>query len=140
MGLRSGKETTGTFAGSKSPEFVERCRRFFLHQLEVQRPSLVLALGGHVPLFLAPLSAQLSEWAELDNFAARDKADISLMADVQFGASDRHRCVVASLIHPSFRPRNVGARRWKQYTGAEAELEMVRHAMILAACKLPGGT
>lgn len=133
MGLRTGKETTGTFAGSKSVEFVERCRQFFLHQVSVQRPSLVLALGGHVPRFLAPVAPELSAWNELDSFPARDAAERSLIAGARFIASDQHSCVVASLVHPSFRPRNVGPRRWKGFAGDEAEVEMVRAALRLAA-------
>lgn len=140
MGLRTGKETTGTFAGSKSPEFVERCRKFFVHQVSVQRPSLVLPLGGHVPRFLAPLAPQLSGWKELDSFPARDAAGFSLLADVQFETPDRRRSVVASLVHPSFRPRNVGSRRWKGLVGKEAELEMVRHALMLASRVQERGT
>ena len=132
MGLRCGNETTGTFAGSKSLEFVARCRRFFLHQLEVQRPVLVLTLGGHVPRFLAPLAPELARWNELAGFPARDAANLSLIADVRFETVERHRCVVASLIHPSFRPRNVGARRWNGFAGSEAEVEMVRTALALA--------
>ncbi len=139
MGLRSGKKTTGTFAGSRSPHFVERCRTFFLHQVEVQQPSLILALGAHVPRFLAPLAQLLSGWNGLDGFSARDAAGLSLINGVRFGSAAGKPCVVASLVHPSFRPRNIGLRRWKHYVGEEAELAMVRHALVLAAQNQTGG-
>lgn len=139
MGLRAGKKTTGTFAGSKSPDFVERCRRFFVHQVEVQRPSLLLALGAHVPRFLAPLASQLSGWQELDGFPARDAADLSLIDGVRFGSPEAEPCVVVSLVHPSFRPRNVGMRRWKDLLGEDAEVGMAQHALALSERNRAGG-
>lgn len=133
MGLREGEKTTGTFPGAKSPEFVGRCRQFFLHQIELQQPSLVLALGAHVPRFLAPLSPELAVWEQHRDFLARDAADVSLLDGVRFGGSSRQPCVIVSLVHPSFRPRNVGARRWRDHKGEPAEKEMILEAKRLAA-------
>jgi hypothetical protein len=45
MGLREGAATTGRFPGSLDAGFVTRCRLFLVRQLQVQRPSIVLALG-----------------------------------------------------------------------------------------------
>ncbi len=33
--------------------FVERCRKFFVNQVKVQRPRLVLVLGKETPRYLA---------------------------------------------------------------------------------------
>ena len=131
MGLRQGKGTTGRFPGASAPEFVRRCQSFFLRQFVLQRPKLILVLGAHVPGFLAPLSAQLSMWRSPGGFRYRDSNALSLVSSVSFGQAP-HRCVVASLVHPSLRGSNVHRRTWQDFTGDGAELEIVRAAKKLA--------
>lgn len=132
MGLREGKTTTGPFPGAASPEFVKRCEEFFLLQAAMQRPALILALGAQVPAFLARLSPELASWASLKTFPARDAADGSLVEGVTFGSPSAHSCVVASLVHPSFRPSNIRHRHWRTFVGDVAELALVREALLRA--------
>ena len=139
MGLREGQATTGPFPGSASPEFVERCQKFFLLQLAAQRPALILALGTHVPPFLAPLSLKLSRWASSKTFRERDSENGSVVDGVTFRVKAAHTCVVASLVHPSFRPSNVRHRRWRALTGDAAELALVLEAVKRAGMHLSHG-
>ena len=46
MGLREGGPEAGRFPGARDKDFVERCIKFFKHQLEVARPKLILTLGA----------------------------------------------------------------------------------------------
>jgi uracil-DNA glycosylase len=132
MGLREGKATTGRFPGSHDPPFVHRCQQFFIRQLQVQRPRLILALGTFVPPFLAPLSPQLSGWAKGGTFAELDKADLSMIPEASFAGAD-HVCALVALTHPSLRPANIHRRRWQSLSGHAAEVQMVRYALSLAS-------
>ncbi len=133
MGLREGDATTGVFPGAACDKFVDRCRRFFLHQMDVQQPSLILALGAHVPKFLAPLSDVLAPWATLATFKARDTSGASLLRDVSFKGSSAPACVVVSLVHPCFRPSNIRCRRWRTHAGHKAEVALIREGLKLAS-------
>ena len=130
MGLRAGAATTGKFPGPASVPFVQLCREFMLRQIVVQQPSLILALGNYVPAFLAPLLPQLAAWSA-GNFRDRDARDIAIRSDVSFIGAPVQPCVVVSLLHPSFRPSNVRHRRWKELSGDEAEITLVREAWRL---------
>lgn len=129
MGLRVGKATTGRFPGAASPDFVKRCQMFFLLQITTQQPTLILALGGYVPAFLAPLSAQLTPWGCFKSFRERDAHDAALIRGVSFGCSGVQPCVVASLVHPSFRPSNVHRRSWGSFAGDAAEVALLQEAV-----------
>jgi len=131
MGLRDGEATTGRFPGSRDPAFVQRCQEFFIRQLQVQRPRLILALGAFVPPFLAPLSPELSGWGECSGFRGLDEAGLSTIAAASFAQAD-HGCALVALTHPCLRPANVGRRSWQSLRGDAAELQMVRHALHLA--------
>ena len=138
LGLREGAATTGRFPGADDPKFVDRCRKFFLKQIAVQQPRLVLALGAYVPQFLAPLSEQLAAaWTTPSSFPRRDRDKTSILTKVIFKNLDRHPCVVASIIHPCMRNSNVRHRHWHERNlhGDEAELALVKHAVILASMK-----
>ena len=132
MGLRRGEETTGRFPGAKYPEFVTRCREFFLLQVSTQRPALILAMGKYVPLFLGPLSSQLSPWTAKSSFKQRDAAGHSIIDNVTFVGASISPCVIVSIVHPCFRLQNVWRRRWKDDTGEGAERAMVKEAMRMA--------
>lgn len=133
MGLREGDATTGRFPGSRDADFVARCQHFLIRQIQVQRPRLILSLGNYVPRFLAPLSPQLSAWSHIHTLTTIDSIGLALMPDVSFADVQGHTCTIACLIHPSYRPPNIGRRIWKNWTGDCAELEILRHAMSLAS-------
>lgn len=134
MGLRPGNSTTGPFPGSTDAEFVARCRLFFLHQLAVQRPRLILVLGNYVPAYLGQLSNSLSSWETLRTFKSRDESAQSVIRDARFHATDDFCSNVVSLVHPSYRHINLKSRRWiapdgQLHSGEAAEVEMVRFAL-----------
>ena len=127
MGLRQGVAVTGPFPGRSSPEFVARCQEFFLRQVALQQPKIVLALGTHVPKFLAPLSRQLTCWKSPADFRGRDANNLALIANVKFHRAPQ-RCVVVSIVHPSFHDQNVRLRHWRGRVGDAAELALVFEA------------
>lgn len=126
MGLRESDATMGRFPGSRDPQFVERCRRFFVTQLRTQRPAVILSLGAWVPRFLAPLAPQLAGWRDKWSLDAIDAAG-PVVRSTRFEGYDG-RCVVVALTHPSMRGSNVRRRRYDKRVGAEAELAMLADA------------
>jgi len=128
MGLRDGHETTGKFPGALCPSFAERCQSFLLHQINVQRPSLIVALGNYVPAFLVPVSKGLENWLVRKTFKSRDDHRCSLVHEASFESSPEHKTVVVSLVHPSVRKLNIRFRHWGELKGDQAEVEMLRYA------------
>ena len=146
MGLRAGAQTTGRFPGARDSGFVVRCQQFFLRQMAVQRPALILTLGAWVPAFLAPLAPALTPWCRARSLAAIDSAG-PLVSAVSFreGApvatavsaaravgtvllASPPPCTVAALTHPSLRGPNVGHRRFGGHVGHAAELTLLKAA------------
>jgi uracil-DNA glycosylase len=119
---------TGRFPGSLDPGFVERCRGFLRRQLAAQRPNLILTLGAWVPAFIAPLSPDLGGWSHARSLAEVDRVG-GLVARVRFDDVGMQPCNVVALTHPSLRGPNVVRRRFRELTGHEAELAMVREAL-----------
>jgi hypothetical protein len=132
MGLREGKGATGNFPGASDPDFVKRCQGFFLTQLAMQKPSLILTLGAYVPPFLARLSPQLKVWATFGGFRKADANNVALISGVEFSVAGMGPCVLAAIVHPSFRKLNIRHRKWDSFSGEEAEVELVREAVRLA--------
>jgi uracil-DNA glycosylase len=127
MGVREGNEAVGVFPGAADTAFEERCRQFVRVQLETQQPRLVLTLGMQVPSRLAPLAQQLSRWQDVESSASLDAVG-PVVHNVDFPGV-RSTCSVVALVHPSFRPSNVGRRRYGGFQGDDAEVEMVREAL-----------
>jgi hypothetical protein len=128
MGLREGDGTTGRFPGAGDADFKQRCRSFLIEQIRAQRPRLILALGSWVPEFLAPLSPDLAAWSRIQSLKTLDAAGLPLIAGVKFNGVADHECSVVSLVHPCHRPLNVHRRKWRTWTGDDAEVEMLKHA------------
>lgn len=134
IGLRQGTKNTGRFPGAAFVEFKARCSKFLLRQIAIQKPGLILTLGTWVPRFLATLSPQLVAWST-GSFKDRDKdqdCEGSVRRDVTFDLEpfglEPHRCVVASLVHPSLRGPNVHRRSWKTLSGDPAEIALLTEA------------
>jgi uracil-DNA glycosylase len=124
--------TTGRFPGSRDSAFVDRCRAFFVLQLKLQRPRVIVALGAYVPAFLAPLSHELTAWTTGHSFGELDKQDLALVRSATFRSAE-HTCAIVALTHPSLRLANVGRRRWREATGHQAELLLIRAALQLTS-------
>lgn len=124
VGLREGTATTGVFPGAKDKAFVARCQSFFLKQVEVQRPKVILTLGGHVPSLIAPLAPQLDVWKGVKKLKDIDAKEAAVVHGVQFWDA-LPSVTVAALTHPSLRHANVGRREYQGEHGHRAEMRML---------------
>ena len=129
MGLRAGSENTGRFPGSRDPGFVERCRAFLGEQIRTQGPRLILTLGSHVPVVLAPLSEDLTPWLEAKSLKALDEAGCPLIPGARFPSVPGLDVTVASLVHPSIRWASVLRRRYGELSGDAAEVSILKDAL-----------
>jgi hypothetical protein len=132
MGLRAGTATTGVFPGANDAKFVSHCQAFFLEQLRVQRPALVLTLGVHVPPVIGVLSPELAPWA-----AGRGLKHLDTVGPVQTGVTFRDvvdfQTTTVALIHPSLRHASLRHRWYGDAIGVDAELAMLRDGLLAAA-------
>jgi uracil-DNA glycosylase len=130
MGLRKGGSETGTFPGARDRRFVQRCLAFFIKQLEVVRPKLILTLGVepfHVlakHLFNVPVAKTLSACVEIYRSLPLAHGSVTVVA----------------LTHPSFYDANVWRRKYGRLSGAEAEKAMIADGMISAFSNEPRAT
>jgi uracil-DNA glycosylase len=130
MGLRKGGSETGRFPGARDRNFVQRCLAFFITQMEVVRPKLILTLGVEpfrvlaTHLFHVPAPKTLSACVEI-------RPSVQL---VHGGAT------VVALTHPSFYDANVWRRKYAGLTGAEAEKAMIADGMKSAFSNEPRAT
>jgi uracil-DNA glycosylase len=130
MGLRKGGSEAGTFPGARDRRFVQRCLAFFIKQLEVVRPKLILTLGvepfrvlaNH--LFNVPVAKTLS--ACVDIYRSLPLAHGSV--------------TVVALTHPSFYDANVWRRKYGRLSGAEAEKAMIADGLKIAFSNEPRTT
>lgn len=127
MGLRSGTKTTGKFPGAGDPPFVAHCERFFLRQLDAQRPALIITLGVHVPKAISGLSEELGDWSAVTNLKELDARPVR--SGVTFRGMPSYQTTIVALTHPSQRGLNVRRRRYCGIAGADAEVAMLRQAI-----------
>jgi len=127
MGLRVGTATTGPFPGARNHEFRAYCRSFFLEQIRVQQPNLVLTLGIHAPHAVASLSPRLAGWAAAPGLKRLDAAG-PVQRAVEFDGAPGIKPTVVALTHPSLRHAAVRHRTYAGLTGADAELAMLQDA------------
>lgn len=125
IGLIVGGSAVGPFPGTKDPAFVERCRSFFVYQVQVLRPSLLLSLGIHTPCLLAPLSPLMARWQNARTFSDIDSTNGGLIPRASIGGVELS---IVALTHPCHRRMNVQHRRFHGLSGDAAELEMLRRA------------
>ena len=129
IGLIAGKSASseGKFPGTSNPEFVARCQAFLERQIQVIRPSLLFVLGIQTPRLIAPLSPQLAHWNNTKKYADIDRSDGGFISNAKIAGNDLS---VVALTHPCRRALNVENRRFNGLVGEEAEMEMVRRAVI----------
>jgi hypothetical protein len=126
MGLMEGTTSLGPFPGRNDPDFVRRCEEFLVEQVEVQKPRLMLVLGGHLPRPLARVSKALQDWRSFTSFAALDAKNLGGLREVALRGST-HRFNVVLLIHPCLRGPNVRHRKWNGFIGDAAEVALTKH-------------
>ncbi|KPU44143.1 hypothetical protein OXPF_23100 [Oxobacter pfennigii] len=124
MGLRKTESMVGKFPGFKDKEFTQRNLEFLAFQIEIIKPKLIITLGRYAINMLANLSSQtLKSWKKAKSFNDIDEA---IKFDVEFR---NHRCNCVSLVHPCMRHSNIKRRRYNNYMGNHAELNMLRDAL-----------
>lgn len=128
VGLRTDKSSVGVFPGAKDPVYVMTCQRLLAKQIDRQRPRLVLVLGAYVPKLIASMSDDLKPWERFDSFKAIDRQSLASFRNVNLRGSD-HEFSVASLVHPCYRQRNARNRRWKNFEGDAAEVNLVKELL-----------
>jgi uracil-DNA glycosylase len=132
MGLRTGAEVTGRYAGAADAAFTARCARFLARQIAVQRPRLVVTLGAEVPALLARLAPALqAAWGPMPTLGAMDASGTALVRDVAFPGTAGVTAHVVALVHPSLRNANVRRRHFRDWSGTlreghEAEVALLR--------------
>ena len=119
MGLRNTKSMTGTFPGYKDKAFVKRNLAFLEKQIEIVKPKAIITLGKFSAELLGYLSSDLTRWK---NGEALTGGDCGALKHVQF---KDHSCTCISLLHPSMRNSNLKMRKYKSYTGHDAEVAML---------------
>ena len=118
---------TGTFPGAHDAAFVQRCQGFFLKQVDLQQPRVILVLGLKVPKYLSNLARPLEPWSKAKTFAAIDP-HLCLIRNVVFHGL-AHPTTLAVLTHPSYRPRNVKYRSYAGLRGGSAEIRLIEDAL-----------
>jgi uracil-DNA glycosylase len=119
MGLRESSPETGKFPGAKNRSFNDRCASFFIRQLNVWKPAVILTLGVHA-------MQAVGETCKLDTPTTIQDCDRIYDACLGYGA-----VTIVSLTHPSYYPVNVRRRRYRNLTGPEAEQAMIADAMAI---------
>lgn len=122
MGLRAVGPETGRFAGARDRGFLERCARFFFNrQLDVAQPKIILTLGVEPLRVLAhavfgfPMPRGISRCDQIYGPFSVKHGEVALVA----------------LTHPALHYANVARRRFRSYTGMDAEVMMVQAAKDL---------
>ncbi len=124
LGARVKGKNIGKSPGFKDSNFVTACQNFFLEQLNIQKPKVIFVLGLKPAIFLSDTSDQLQCWKHITTFSKLDESNKQIIKKVKFKngiVSD-----VLVLTHPCMRKGNVKSRKYKQYHGEEAEIQMIK--------------
>ena len=135
MGLRADPKTkrnTGVAKGHRSREFKAACQRFFLRQVELVQPRLVLCLGPAAAAFLAGCADLPQSWLEESLTAIDGESPGPLVARTDFHGAAATTSTICVLTHPSMRPANVWRRRYRGFEGIEAERVLLADAYVAA--------
>lgn len=127
MGLKAVGNSTGPFPGASDEAYVQRCREFFVEQVRLIRPTVILILGLEVPHCLAQVSPRFAGWLRAKKFVEFDSMNLAVLHEVEIADVSGISAVVLS--HPCHRHLNAKFRRFNSATGHEAEIAMVREAM-----------
>jgi hypothetical protein len=132
MGVRPGRESNcaGRSPGLRRRALRRECTAFFRRQVKTQKPCAIVVLGSHLPSTLShDVPEVFATWAG-KSFRRRDANDNAVIRDAMIDGV--HVPLVASIVHPSQRGRNVSSRRFGGFEGDEAErsiLHLVSHAL-----------
>lgn len=134
MGIRNGSISTGKSPAFKDKKFIQECQRFFLYQIEIQKPKAIFVLGKYVAEFLAFKSEEfaltsmdLSGWEKIKSFATIDEQGNQIKKDIIFKNGIKTNLVI--LTHPSYRHANIHRRSYNNLFGHEAEIKMAQEIL-----------
>jgi hypothetical protein len=119
VGLKAGDDPTGRFPGAADGEFRLWCRGFLEEQIAVMKPRAVASLGSGSRRFLSTVAPELAAWA-----SARNPPPALVRA--RLGG---HDFAGVALLHPSGYHGSLGRRRYRHWTGLEAEAALLREAV-----------
>jgi len=137
MGLRSGQEARniGDIPAHRDANFLAACRDFFVTQIEMMHPRILLTLGSAVPAFVAMKLKVDPSWCA-GTLKAIDEASASVQKDVAVPDLGFTIAAVVALTHPCLRPANVRRRSYKKgllrLRGQDAEEAMLGDALAHA--------
>jgi len=127
LGIRKGSEGTGKSPAFQDLNFIDYCRSFFIKQVELQKPRLIIVLGKYPALFLAPINEKLSLWKKFTNFKYLDENNLQVIKNVIISNNIITNFIV--LVHPSLRHLNIAKRKYLDFTGHEAEIQMIKEGL-----------
>jgi len=127
LGIRKGDNGIGKSPAFLDNRFLNYCREIFIKQVEIQKPKLIIVLGKYTAIFLAPLHKQLNPWMNFKNFQNIDDNNLQVVKDVPLGNISNINLVL--LTHPSLRHLNIKKRKFNNFSGNEAELEMIKEGL-----------
>lgn len=133
MGLRCHDSVTGPSPGFRCPDFRTACTKFFVRQVEVVQPDVILALGTYAPRVMAPVCRGMESLRSWPGYSILDSRGLALLERLSIGPHEVAVHAAAMLLHPSLRPPNVWRRRFNDRTGHEAEVQLVKRAMEIAS-------
>ena len=120
VGLKAGGDPTGHFPGADDPEFTRWCRGFLAEQIEVMQPAVVAALGSDARRFVGTMAPELIAWRAVKN----------PQPEVVTARLAGHPVVAVPLLHPSGYRASLARRRYRDFTGLEAEAALLADAVV----------
>lgn len=126
IGVRKTGEIIGKAPAFKDEGFIKQCQEFFLYQLEIQKPKIILVLGKQVAQFLSPLfdEKDLYGWKR-STIKSLDTDGKAVISKATF--KNKIESTLVLLTHPSM--PNAHRRQFGHVKGKEAEFGMVSTAI-----------
>lgn len=131
MGLRTNDKILGKSPAFKNIDFIELCKKYFIEQLNVCKPKIIISLGTYVPLFLQSLfdDDNFEFFRKKISFKEIDKNNKSVLYNIKL-KNYSQKVNIIFLTHPSLYFVNV---RWRKYQGKEkmeAEIQMIKDCLL----------
>jgi uracil-DNA glycosylase len=134
MGVRRTGKIIGKAPAFKDKGFIKQCHEFFLYQLEIQQPKIILVLGKQVAQFISPLFDEKNDygWERIHNYKTIDTDRKAVISKATF--KNKRESTLVLLTHPSL--RHVTARH-RHYEGVKGVIgTKAENGMVLAALKM----
>ena len=112
-------------------DFLELCKKYFIEQLNVCKPKIIISLGTYVPLFLHSLfdDDNFDFFRKNISFKEIDNNNKSVLFNIKL-KNYSQKVNIVFLTHPSLYFVNV---RWRKYQGKEkmeAEIQMIKDCLL----------